>query len=71
MEGIQMQVSKYTVKMYEADGTMRKSDTVIANSGYEAIEKVRHNPWWYEEGRGRDYHPFKWPLTFKAEVWNK
>jgi len=64
-------VNKYRVHMSENDGTLRKSKTVIASTEQEAIEKVRHDEWWYDEGRGYDHKSLKWPLTFKAELWNK
>lgn len=72
MENLEIKMNRYIVKMFQhGRDDMCRSMKVIARSEFEAIDKVRDNEWWYNEGKGHDYEPIKWPVTFKAELWNQ
>ena len=66
-----MIVNKYRVEMYECgkDSISRASSTIAA-SEEEAIEKLRHDKFWYNEGTGHDYRKIEFPVTFKAKIIN-
>ena len=69
---MEIQLNKFVVKMFQhGSDDVSKSMQVIARSEFEAIDKVRDDPFWYDEGKGYDHKPIKWPITFKAELWNK
>ena len=69
---MQIEVNKYIVKMYEfGNNTFSKaSNRIKAKSEEEAIESVRQQEWWYDEGVGIDSYNLKYPLTFKADISN-
>lgn len=63
-----MKIDKYLVQLYESGSEILiKSNTIIASSKEEAIEKSRHDKWWYDEGTGLNHKPLKYPLTFVAK----
>jgi len=64
-------INKYYVQLFDKDGTLLRAMQTIASSEIEAIEKVRNEKFWYEEGVGYEYKKLEYPLTFKASIYNE
>lgn len=68
---MELKINIYRVEMYDCTKMgLRKSKTVYATTGEEAVNKVKDESWWHETGTGYDYREIKYPIILKAVLYN-
>ena len=64
-------INKYYVTMSEDGSTdVLKSKIVMAEDHFDALNIVKNDKFWHEEGAGKYYRKIKYPITLSATLAN-